>query len=107
MYLGRIVELAPRATSSSRGRGTLHRGAALGDPDPGSRRRDEQRIVLKGDVPSPLDPPSGCRFRTRCPIAQAICAEVDPALADPVPTTAPPATSPGRWSHRATTPVPA
>ena len=51
--------------------------AAVPDPDPRNRRAEQE---LRGEVASAIDPPSGCRFHPRCPIAQAICAEQEPVL---------------------------
>jgi len=56
--------------------------AASPRPDPNARR---ERRLLQGDIPSPIDPPSGCVFRTRCPYAQAACAAQMPALREVTP----------------------
>jgi oligopeptide/dipeptide ABC transporter ATP-binding protein len=79
MYLGRVVETAPAARLFTAPRHPYTRAllAAVPIPDPSLRR---ERVLLTGEIPSPLSPPSGCRFHTRCAFAQARCSLDDPAL---------------------------
>jgi oligopeptide/dipeptide ABC transporter ATP-binding protein len=79
MYLGKIVEIAPSQSIYNDARHPYTQAllTAIPIPDPKSA---QQRTPLQGDIPNPANPPSGCTFRTRCPLAQKICCEEIPAV---------------------------
>jgi len=85
MYLGKIVEQARRRSLWVRPFHPYTRAllAAVPVPDPAQPKLIDEAMT-DGEIPSPIDPPSGCRFRTRCPYAQAICAEREPPLREVV-----------------------
>ncbi len=84
MYLGKIVELAPKASLFAQPQHPYTEAllSAVPVPNPGAAKK---RIILKGDVPSPINPPSGCRFHTRCPYAFDRCTAEEPKMQEVAP----------------------
>jgi peptide/nickel transport system ATP-binding protein len=82
MYLGKIVEIGPAAGIYRAPQHPYTRALLASRPTMDPTRRTKA-APLEGDPPNPIDPPSGCRFRTRCPLAMPICSQLEPPL-DPV-----------------------
>jgi oligopeptide/dipeptide ABC transporter ATP-binding protein len=79
MYLGRIVEIGEKRRIFEEPQHPYTKALLSSVPEPDPAQRWEPQI-LSGEMPSPIKPPTGCAFRTRCPLAQARCAEVRPEL---------------------------
>jgi peptide/nickel transport system ATP-binding protein/oligopeptide transport system ATP-binding protein len=89
MYLGKIVEMGPAEALRNAPRHPYTEALLSAEPTPlPSSMRTRERIILQGEVPSPVAPPSGCRFRTRCRYAQELCAAQEPEFRE---------LDPGRW----------
>jgi oligopeptide/dipeptide ABC transporter ATP-binding protein len=84
MYLGRIVEEGPKDRIFTTPHHPYSQALLSAAPEPGAGKRN-RRIILQGDVPSPFAVPSGCSFRTRCPLAQPVCAAERPPLREVAP----------------------
>ncbi len=90
MYLGKLVEMGPteRILEAPLHPYTVALLSAVAEPDPRCRKRREERFHIRGEIPSPLNPPSGCRFHPRCPLAMNICSNEEPAFRE---------VEPGHW----------
>jgi peptide/nickel transport system ATP-binding protein len=83
LHLGKVAELAPASDLFALPLHPYTRYLISAIPEPDAAvERTRQRMVLTGEAASAVDPPSGCRFRTRCPMAQAVCAEVEPPVVE-------------------------
>ena len=84
MYLGKLMEVSPAEELYAQADPSVHVGAARRDPDPrpDARTAPATRPVVAGEPPNPINPPSGCRFHTRCPRATEICRTVEPPLTE-------------------------
>ena len=80
MYLGKLVELAPADALYETPLHPYSRALLAAVPLPDPDARGHHGNVIEGDIPTPLNPPRGCRFHTRCPLAQEICVKTEPAL---------------------------
>jgi len=86
MYLGKFMELGPAEEIAERPLHPYTQALLSAEPIPlPSTMRETRRIILQGEIPSPTNPPSGCRFRTRCPFAQELCAAREPAWREAAP----------------------
>ena len=89
MYLGRIVEMTDKTSLFEMPLHPYTEALLSAVPIPKSGARDRKRVILQGDVPSPINPPPGCHFHTRCPYAMARCRHEAPALRE---------VTPGHWA---------